>query len=512
MIFNKSKSIQHVKCLFKYKVTSILFLCLSVLLLSSCHGADISGEARQGSFLGDIIRGIIDALVYWGTAITIFVYLIRTVGNFELPDEDELYLPGGLIVLVAIVNGVNAFFYQDNYFVILKAVYIDVFSLGNPVYAITVFLTVFSAITALLSLFWNDVIDFFGNVAELVKIVFSPSNYRKENVQENKSRSSSARIEEDVSDMNVTLSSDLAVLCCPNPACNGMVSSRDSNLIMNLTQLSRGGMISGASIPCADCGSNSSFTDWHNETVQRFGSNYLERGEENYAEVTGQSTQNKRVKNADEQMDDLIENLIGKINPEMSGVYDEYLESKNNSTQSGSQSAETSKEQKKQNKEQQKKNELAKIDRMSSENELFKIVKNKQRRLQVRLHALTKINDKQLLIDIYTEFHSVPEICNAIEQKNKGIKPRKANKPKDVAGVSRQKKKKRNQIMEKMKVQCSNCNKVFEANNVAKQFEMRAQVVEMIYGEGQAFVYQCPYCNTTDAKAIVELERIQNEL
>jgi hypothetical protein len=66
--------------------------------------------------------------------------------------------------------------------------------------------------------------------------------------------------------------------------------------------------------------------------------------------------------------------------------------------------------------------------------------------------------------------------------------------------------------MEKMKVQCSNCNKVFEANNVAKQFEMRAQVVEMIYGEGQAFVYQCPYCNTTDAKAIIELERMQNSL
>ena len=66
--------------------------------------------------------------------------------------------------------------------------------------------------------------------------------------------------------------------------------------------------------------------------------------------------------------------------------------------------------------------------------------------------------------------------------------------------------------MEKMKVQCSNCNKVFEANNVAKQFEMRAQVVEMIYGEGQAFVYQCPHCNTTDAKAIIELERLQNNL
>ena len=286
MIFNKLKSLKQTKCLFRYKVTSILFFCLSVLLLSSCHGADIASEAGQGSILGDIIRGFIDAIVYWGAAITIFVYLIRTVGNFELPDEDELYLPGGLIVLVAIVNGANAFFYQDNYFAILKAVYIDVFSLGNLVYAITVFSTVFSAITALMWLFWDDVIDFFGNVSELAKIVFSPSNYRKENVQENKLRSSSVKTEE-VSDMNITQSSDLAVLCCPNPICNGMVVSKDSNLIMSLTQLSRGGMISGAgNISCADCGVSSSVTDWHNETTKKFGQDYVARGEEIFKSVS----------------------------------------------------------------------------------------------------------------------------------------------------------------------------------------------------------------------------------
>ena len=66
--------------------------------------------------------------------------------------------------------------------------------------------------------------------------------------------------------------------------------------------------------------------------------------------------------------------------------------------------------------------------------------------------------------------------------------------------------------MEKMKVQCPNCSKIFDATNVANEFQARAQVVEMIYGEGQAFVFQCPYCNKTEAKAIIELERMQNSL
>lgn len=149
------------------------------------------------------------------------------------------------------------------------------------------------------------------------------------------------------------------VLCCPNSVCNGMVSTRDAILIMNLTQLSRGGMISGAGdITCADCGVNSSVPDWHNETTRKFGKDYVERGE---------------------------------------------------------------------------------------------------------------------------------EIFNSVA--DKGEKQR-----------------------EKMKVQCSNCNKVFEAQNAAKDFEMRAQVVEMIYGEGQAFIYQCPYCNTIESNAIIEIERMQNNL
>lgn len=77
------------------------------------------------------------------------------------------------------------------------------------------------------------------------------------------------------------------VLCCPNPICNGMVVSKDSNLIMSLTQLSRGGMISGAgNISCADCGVSSSVTDWHNETTKKFGQDYVARGEEIFKSVS----------------------------------------------------------------------------------------------------------------------------------------------------------------------------------------------------------------------------------
>ena len=77
------------------------------------------------------------------------------------------------------------------------------------------------------------------------------------------------------------------VLCCPNPACNGMVVSRDSNLIMNLTLLSRGGMIAGAgNIRCADCGLSSSASDWHKETTTKFGQDYVERGEEIFKSVS----------------------------------------------------------------------------------------------------------------------------------------------------------------------------------------------------------------------------------
>ena len=149
--------------------------------------------------------------------------------------------------------------------------------------------------------------------------------------------------------------SDLVVLCCPNPNCSGMISSRDAKLRLNLIQLSRGGMISGASIPCADCGSNSSITDWHNETVQKYGDNYLDNGEAIYAEITSPPTQT-------------------------------------------------------------------------------------------------------------------------------------------------------------MKVRCENCNEIFNAKNLASSFPERAMVVEMIYGEGQAFVSQCSHCNKIDVHAIIELERRQNKL
>ncbi len=77
------------------------------------------------------------------------------------------------------------------------------------------------------------------------------------------------------------------VLCCPNEACSGMVSSSDENLKIHLQQLSRGGMIGGTGITCNDCGVHSDLNSWHKETVRKYGDNYLERGDEIFNSVNG---------------------------------------------------------------------------------------------------------------------------------------------------------------------------------------------------------------------------------
>lgn len=76
------------------------------------------------------------------------------------------------------------------------------------------------------------------------------------------------------------------VLCCPNEACSGMVSSSDENLKIHLQQLSRGGMVAGTGITCNDCGVHSDLNSWHKESVRKYGENYLERGDEIFNSVS----------------------------------------------------------------------------------------------------------------------------------------------------------------------------------------------------------------------------------
>ncbi len=79
---------------------------------------------------------------------------------------------------------------------------------------------------------------------------------------------------------NKNIDSESVVLCCSNSACNGRISSKDAKLKNYLNQLSRGAIIAGNGITCADCGINSSLNDWHKETVKNYGKNYLNKGED----------------------------------------------------------------------------------------------------------------------------------------------------------------------------------------------------------------------------------------
>lgn len=65
---------------------------------------------------------------------------------------------------------------------------------------------------------------------------------------------------------------DMVALACPH--CSGKISSRDPKLLLNIRMLFRGGMISGGTIPCAACGNRTGLQDWHQATLQRFGTAY----------------------------------------------------------------------------------------------------------------------------------------------------------------------------------------------------------------------------------------------
>src|SRR6056297_242399 len=80
-------------------------------------------------------------------------------------------------------------------------------------------------------------------------------------------------------------SADFAVLCCPNRQCNGIISTKDPNLLLYLQQLSLGGMIAGGNIKCSACMNSYSLSEWHQETVNRFGRDYLENAEAIYKTV-----------------------------------------------------------------------------------------------------------------------------------------------------------------------------------------------------------------------------------
>lgn len=231
--------------LWKYVISLIL-----VVLLSGCSRQSFIETPDRG-ILSSMIIGIFDAIFYWGGAFMVLFFGMRSLLNLEMEDDDK-YAIGGPFSVIIILTSLEAYYSQINFFAVLKAVYISVFKFINLWYSIPVIIVLLLSISIICWIYWDD-ISYFIPSFKLNKSSIKLKNPSKE---------------------------EIIVVCCPYQGCNGMVSSTDQNLIIHLTQLSRGGMIAGGGITCNDCGNQSPISEWHKETIKKFGENYLNKGED----------------------------------------------------------------------------------------------------------------------------------------------------------------------------------------------------------------------------------------